>query len=363
MSLPLEPPFTPMLAATADAIPTEDGWLYEPKWDGFRAVVFRDGHLLRLLSRRGQSLERYFPELLTALAEALPRRCVVDGEIILAGPDGLDFDALLQRIHPAASRVERLARETPAQFVAFDMPALGSKSLLHEPLEKRFRLLREKVRESDDVFVTPQTRSPAVARRWFEVFEGAGLDGIIAKRVDQTYRAGERVLLKVKHVRTADCVVGGYRPGTNGGVGALLLGLYDEDGVLQYVGHTSSFSAKERRRLTELLEPLRGEGGFGEGRTPGGPSRWARGSEREWVPLRPELVCEVAFDHLQGPEGEQRFRHATRLVRWRPDKDPRDCTFEQIEPPKRVPLREVIRADRPSRDRKKEVDPTSSDRW
>lgn len=340
MRLPVLPPVSPMLARLADALPEGEGWRYEPKWDGFRAIVFRDRAALELTSRNGQPLARYFPELVRALEEALPARCVVDGEIVVAGEGGLDFDALLQRVHPAASRIARLAKETPASFVAFDLLALGADDLRPLPFHARRAALERILGQSPRVRLTPQTGALALARRWFQSFEGAGLDGVVAKRAEQPYVEGERVMVKVKHRRTADCVVGGYRRAKRGGVGSLLLGLYDDAGTLDYVGHTSSFDAKTRAALGEKLAPLEGGTPFGEGRAPGGPSRWRRAESAEWVSLTPTLVCEVAFDHLQGP----RFRHATRFLRWRPDKRPDECTFAQLAPARPFALEAVFEA-------------------
>ena len=331
------PPLEPMLAKLRDDIPAGEGWLYEPKWDGFRALVFRDGPELHIASRDGKDLERYFPELVPALAGALPGRAVIDGEVVITGEAGLDFDALLQRIHPAVSRITKLAAETPGSFVAFDALALGDEDLTDRPFGERRPLLEAALGDGGSVppseratrvLVSPQTEDPDVARDWFTTFESLGLDGLIAKRAEDPYTPGRRTMAKIKHRRTADCVVGGYRLSKAGdGIGSLLLGLYDDAGTLHYVGHTSSFKAAERRRLLGELRRLEGEGGFGTGRTPGGPSRWtgARGDET-WVPLRPELVCEVSFDHMQG----DRFRHAARFLRWRDDKPPRACTIDQV---------------------------------
>ncbi len=339
--LPFAPPLEPMLARADDELPSGEGWLYEPKWDGFRAVVFRDGAELVLSSRSGRPLQRYFPELTEALARALPERAVVDGEIILPTPRGLDFDALQARLHPAASRIARLSRETPAGFVAFDLLALGDVDLrARSNLERREALVAAFVAHGD-CFVTPQTVEPGEARRWFELFEGAGCDGVIARRGEAPYASGERAMVKVKHGRTVDCVVGGWREGKQPGtVGSLLLGLYDEAGVLHHVGHTASFTAKEKRELLGLLRPLEGGESFGAGRTPDAPSRWSRRDEAapQWVPLRPELVCEVRYDFLQGP----RFRHASTFLRWRHDKPPRDCVTAQLLPPRPFRLDDVV---------------------
>ena len=336
MALPFGPPVAPMLAKLDHEIPRGEGWRYEPKWDGFRAIVFRDGSDVMIQSRDSRPLERYFPELVPALLEAFPPGCVVDGEIILAGERGLDFDALQLRLHPAESRIRKLAAEIPASFVAFDLLADGGKDLRSRPLdERRSRLEKVLAAEASEhlpsgttvVLLTPQTDDPDEAFGWFERLEGIGLDGVVAKRADQTYVPGKRVMVKVKHQRTADCVAAGYRLSRSGdGVGSLLLGLYDEAGVLHFVGHTSAFRASERRELLERLRPLEGGGGFGWGRSPGGPSRWSAGRDPSFVPLELRLVCEVTYDHMQG----DRFRHATGFVRWRPDRDPRDCTFDQL---------------------------------
>jgi ATP-dependent DNA ligase len=298
MTLPLHPPLDPMLARLADGLPEGDRWAYEPKWDGFRAIVYRDGKSVHIQSRDRKPLERYFPELPPALAGSLPGRCVVDGEVIVAGPQGLHFDALLQRIHPARSRIERLARETPAAFVAFDLLAMDDDDLRGDAFARRRELLerwleppgdpRESVAPQTEVSITSQTRDAKEASRWMSSLEDIGLDGIVAKELDGPYVHGERVMVKVKLQRTADCVVGGYRLSKAGdGVGSLLLGLYDSSGVLQYVGHTSSFRAAERRSLLAEMRPLEGGPSFEGGRVPGGPSRWARAKETTWVPLRP----------------------------------------------------------------------------
>ena len=301
-----------------------------------------DGDALRIDSRNGQTLDRYFPEVVEQLRAALPEQCVIDGEIVLAGERGLDFDALQQRIHPAASRIARLARETPASFIAFDLLAVGDEDLRGLPgAERRARLIAV-LRATPSVAITPQTDDADEAAQWFTRYEGAGLDGVVAKKADQPYVEGQRVWVKVKHRRTVECVVGGYRLATTagGGIASMLLGLYDEDGVLHLVGHTSSFSAAERREVLELLRPLEGgAGSFGSGRTPGGPSRWTQGKRDEsWVSVSPTLVCEVSFDYMQG----ERFRHAARFHRWRSDKSPQECTFDQLIPPTSIDLADVV---------------------
>jgi ATP-dependent DNA ligase len=323
-----------MLAKAAGRIPTGDGWLYEPKWDGFRALVFFDGDAVYLQSRDLKPLGRYFPELEAQLPRALPGPMVLDGEIVIARDEALDFEALQMRIHPAESRVRMLAEQTPASFVAFDLLALGAEDLRSTPFgERRERLTHTLAKVEAPVYVTPATDDPATAQDWFERFEGAGLDGVIAKRLDEPYKPGIRSLVKIKHLRTVDCVVGGYRwnRGEEGrSVGSLLLGLYDDSGVFHQVGHTSSFNAQEKRDLISFLEPYLtddGDIGFGKGRMPGEPSRWTGGRDMSWVRLRPELVCEVTFDYLQGT----RFRHAATFQRWRHDKPPTECTFDQIE--------------------------------
>jgi ATP-dependent DNA ligase len=328
-----------MLAKLERELPRGDGWVYEPKWDGFRAIVFVSGGDAYLQSRDKKPLNRYFPELVPALVETFPAECIVDGEVVVAGPQGLDFDLLQMRIHPAESRVKMLAAETPASFVAFDLLAVGERSLMEEPLAARRQELAGLLDGRDgsgvpgpgstQVLLTPQTDSFDEADAWFETFEALGLDGVVAKKVDIRYRPGQRVMVKVKKVKTADCVVGAYRPSrADDGIGSLLLGLY-RDGVLHFVGHTSSFSTAERKRLRGVLkeyEDLEAARSFGEGRTPGGPSRWARAEQEIWTPLRPELVCEVRYDKMQG----DRFRHAATFLRWRDDKRPEECTFDQL---------------------------------
>ncbi|HUL58243.1 MAG TPA: ATP-dependent DNA ligase [Anaeromyxobacteraceae bacterium] len=346
MAYPIAPPVEPMLAKPADDLPEGEGWHFEPKWDGFRALAFRDGADLYLQSRELKPLDRYFPELHEPLLAALPPRCVVDGEIVIAGGAGLDFEALLLRIHPAASRVKLLAEERPASIVLFDLLALGDRDLRDVPLSERRALLEREVTTGLRVLVTPATQDRAVARDWFSRFEGAGLDGVVAKPLDSPYEPGKRAMVKVKHARTADCAVAGFRwhkngPGTM--VGSLLLGLYDDGGTLHHLGICSAFSTARRKELVKELAPLRegameghpwrdwaewadGEGDPGQ-RMPGATSRWNRGKDLSWEPLRVERVCEVAYDHLQGT----RFRHATHFLRWRPDRSPRDCRYDQLE--------------------------------
>ena len=338
MTWPIEPPIKPMLSKAESAIPRGEGWRYEPKWDGFRAIVFRDGERVRIDSRNARPLDRYFPELLAPLRAGLPDPCVADGEIVLQGESALDFGALQMRLHPAASRVNMLAEATPATFVAFDLLHDGAADLRGEPLRTRRARLAETVTVNDSVLLTPHTDDPDEAADWFTRFEGAGLDGVIAKRIELPYVEGERVMVKIKHERTADVVVGGYRIGKDGSsLGSLLLGLYDAHGTLHHVGFTSSFNAKQKREILALLQPLRGEGGFGDGRTPGEPSRWSGGKDMEWVSLQPKLVCEVAFDKLEG----DRFRHGARFLRWRPDKDPGECAYDQLQPPHPFTLDEI----------------------
>jgi ATP-dependent DNA ligase len=337
------PPIEPMLAKIADELPQEAGFLFEPKWDGFRAIVFRNGDEAFIQSRDLRPLNRYFPELERALAQALPKGCVIDGEIVVVGASGLDFDALQQRLHPAASRVAKLASQTPASFVAFDLLAAGGRSTMELPQsERRVRLERLLGQVSKPVHVTPMTRDRAVAEDWLQRFEGAGLDGVIAKPESATYQPGKRAMLKIKHARTADCVVAGFRwyRDTKDAVGSLLLGLYNEAGVLQHVGVTSSFTLAMRRQLADELDPLRKDAikdhpwrdwanatEAEANRMPGAQSRWSGGKDLSWEPLRPERVCEVKYDHMQG----DRFRHAAVFLRWRPDKPPEDCRYDQLE--------------------------------
>ncbi|MFE0170821.1 ATP-dependent DNA ligase [Streptomyces sp. NPDC059002] len=352
MDLPVRPPVKPMLAKPVAKIPP--GMQYEAKWDGFRAIVFRDGDEIEIGSRTGKPLTRYFPELVDALRERLPARCVMDGEIVIARDGRLDFDALTERIHPAASRVALLAERTPASFVAFDLLALGDDALLDSPLaDRRALLVKALDGVTAPVHVAPATTDPEVAREWFERFEGAGLDGVIAKPLDLRYRQNERLMFKIKHARTADCVVAGYRFHKSGPVvGSLLLGLYDEGGALQHVGVCAAFSMQRRAELVEELEPLRMESAAGHpwaawtdesahetARMPGAPSRWSGKKDLSWVPLRPERVCEVAYDHM---EGGRRFRHTARFRTWRPDRTPESCTYAQLEEPVRYDLTDVL---------------------
>ena len=323
------PPVAPMLAKSARALPSADGVLFEPKWDGFRAIVFRDGDEVELGSRNEKPLTRYFPEVVEAALAELPDRAVLDGEIVIAGEHGLDFGALLQRIHPADSRVRRLAAETPASFVAFDLLALGGRDLRKVPFGERRALLVEALAGArPPVHVTPCTDDREVATDWFHRFEGAGLDGVIAKPVGLAYREGERAMVKVKHERTADCVVAGFRWHKSGPVvGSLLLGLHDDDGVLHHVGVAAAFTMQRRRELVDELAPYRIEDSGFDGRAPGGHSRWNAGRDLSFEALVPELVCEVAYDHLEG----ERFRHATQFRRWRPDRRPESCTYAQLD--------------------------------
>ncbi|CAL9362636.1 ATP-dependent DNA ligase [Streptomyces werraensis] len=352
MDLPVMPPVKPMLAKSVAKIPP--GMQYEAKWDGFRAIVFRDGDEVELGSRTGKPLTRYFPELAEALRERLPQRCVVDGEIVIAREGHLDFDALTERIHPADSRVRTLAERTPASFVAFDLLALADESLLDVPLADRRKLLVRALRDvTPPVHVAPATTDVEVARGWFEQYEGAGLDGVVAKPLDLRYRQDERAMFKIKHERTADVVVAGYRLHKSGPVvGSLLLGLYDAEGALQHVGVSAAFSMKRRAELVDELEPLRmedvsdhpwaawaDEAAHASARLPGAPSRWTGKKDLSWVPLRPERVAEVAYDHM---ENGQRFRHTARFRRWRPDRTPESCTYAQLEEPVRYDLAEIL---------------------
>jgi ATP-dependent DNA ligase len=344
-----------MLAKSVATVPTAEGMTYEPKWDGFRCLVFRDGDGVALISRTGKSMNRYFPEVVTLVLDQLPTRCVVDGELVVIRREAdalprLDFELLQQRIHPAASRVAMLASQIPADFIAFDLLALGDESLLQQPFRVRHARLGEALAgSSPPVHLTPTTTDPATARRWFETFEGAGLDGVIAKPPEITYQPGKRLMFKVKHARTADCVVAGFRWHKSGPVvGSLLLGLYDEAGTLRFVGVSASFTTARRAQLLEELAPYRmpsfeghpwqswaGEPGS---RMPGAVSRWSAGKTLEWKPLRPELVVEVAYDAMEG----DRFRHTARFVRWRWDREPGSCGYQQLEQPIRFDVDHVL---------------------
>lgn len=362
----LTPPIEPMLAKVADELPHGDGFLFEPKWDGFRAIVFRKGSDVVIQSRDLRPLDRYFPELAKALGEILPKGSVIDGEIVVATSNGLDFDALQQRLHPAASRVAKLAQATPASFVAFDLLAAGGKSTMALPQEERRGRLEQLLGSvQPPVYLTPMTREREVAVDWLRRFEGAGLDGVMAKPHDAPYQPGKRAMFKIKHSRSADCVVAGFRwyKETRDAVGSLLLGLYNGAGVLQHVGVTSAFTMQMRRQLADELEHMRknamedhpwrdwanasaSEAAAGPGesqdarRMPGARSRWSAGKDLSWEPLRPERVCEVRYDHLQG----DRFRHATHFLRWRPDKPPQDCRYDQLEVTKAFELDKVFGA-------------------
>ncbi len=348
MALPFSHPVEPMLAKPSSGLPPGDGWLFEPKWDGFRAMVFKDGDEVFIQSRELKPLDRYFPELALPFLKQLPERCVLDGEIVIARGGALDFDALLLRIHPADSRVRTLAAESPASFVAWDLLALGDEDLREQPQsERRARLEAVLGGATAPIYLTPATLDRAVAADWFDRFEGAGLDGVVAKRLDGTYQPGKRAMVKVKHERTADCVVAGFRWHKNGlgtHVGSLLLGLYDAGGKLHHVGITASFTWERREALLAELAPLRDDalnnhpwrewadqasfGAEGSGqRLPGASSRWNRGKDLSWEPLRCKRVVEVAYDHMQG----DRFRHASTFRRWRPDRTPRDCRYDQLE--------------------------------
>jgi ATP-dependent DNA ligase len=348
MDLPVMPPVAPMLAKSVKAVPVEPGFLYEPKWDGFRCIVFRDGDEVELGSRNERPMTRYFPEVVEAVKQQLPERCVVDSEIVIAAGDKLDFEALLQRIHPAASRVNLLAEQTPASLVVFDLLALGDESYLQTPLgERRARLDQVLADVRAPVHRTSVTGDPAVAQEWLGTFEGAGLDGVVAKPIAGTYEPDKRAMLKIKHERTADCVVAGFRWHKTSTtekplIGSLLLGLYGDDGTLQHVGVVASFPMTRRAELVEELAPWRenaledhpwrdwaeAQAQF-EGRMPGAQSRWNAKKDLSWEPLRAERVVEVRYDHMEGT----RFRHTTQFVRWRDDREPRSCTYEQLEVP------------------------------
>lgn len=357
MTLPIRPPISPMLSKSLDDIPVGDGWHYEPKWDGFRCIVFRDGADIELTSRNERPFTRYFPELIEPMLQWLPERCVIDGEIVVpsADGDGLDFDALLQRIHPAESRVRRLAAETPASFVGFDILAIGDENLMSSPLESRLVRLREAMAGAEPpLYLCPSSRSVETARHWFHRFEGAGLDGVVAKRLGDIYTPDKRTLVKVKHTRTAECVVAGYRIHKDGkGVGSLLLGLHDAEGTLHHVGVTAAFTVKFRTQLLHELEPLTHDAlvdhpwadwanamAHADARLPGAGSRWNAGKDLSWVPVRVERVVEVTFGQLQNG----RFRHGVQFVRWRPDRTPESCTYDQLDVAEPVSFGELMAA-------------------
>jgi ATP-dependent DNA ligase len=347
MNLPVNPPVLPMLAKRVDDLPVGDNWIFEPKWDGFRALVFRDGDELFVQSRDEKPLNRYFPDLLEPLQKTVPQRCVLDGEIVIVTEEGLDFDLLQLRLHPAASRVKMLSEKDPASFVVFDVLCLGDRDLREEPFQDRRGELEALLRKAKPpVHITPSTQDRKVAEDWFRRFEGAGLDGVVAKETSLLYLPDKRVMLKVKHERECDCVVAGFRwhkQGDRTSVGSLLLGLYDDSGALQHVGVCASFTAAKRKELVDFLAPYRknalsdhpwkawAEAEAGEPsatrRMPGGQSRWSQGKDLSWEPLRPDLVVQVAYDHMQG----DRFRHTAQFRRWRTDKKPADCTYAQLE--------------------------------
>jgi ATP-dependent DNA ligase len=338
--LPVNPPIPPMLAKRVDAIPEGNNWIFEPKWDGFRALIFRDGDDIFLQSRDLKPLDRYFPELVESLLSQLPQRCVLDGEIVIADQDGLDFEKLQLRLHPAASRVKLLSNQIPASVVFFDLLCEADRDLREEPFHIRRRKLEELLASAKPpIHMTPATNQKDIAMDWFRRFEGAGLDGVMAKDISGTYQPDKRVMLKVKHERDCDCVVAGFRWHKNGegtAIGSLLLGLFDISGALQHVGVCASFSQPKRRELVEFLAPYRkdalenhpwGSWANADHRMPGGQSRWSQGKDLSWEPLRPELVVEVAYEHMQGT----RFRHMAQFRRWRTDKSPHDCTYAQLE--------------------------------
>jgi ATP-dependent DNA ligase len=345
--LPVNPPILPMLSKRIGELPVGGSWIFEPKWDGFRALIFRDGDEILIQSRDEKSLNRYFPELIEPLRAQLPARCVLDGEVVIAKDAGLDFEALQLRLHPAASRVKLLSQEIPASIVFFDLLCVGNRDLRGEPFQRRRQELESLLLSAaPPIHLTPATSEVSVASDWFRRFEGAGLDGVMAKPISGAYEPDKRLMLKVKHERDCDCVVAGFRwhkKGERTAIGSLLLGLFDDSGALQHVGVCASFTQEKRLELAEYLAPYRrdvlanhpwkrwaeyepaaGEGGH---RMPGGQSRWSQGKDLSWEPLRPELVVEVAYEHMQGA----RFRHMSQFRRWRPDKKPSDCTYAQLE--------------------------------
>jgi ATP-dependent DNA ligase len=356
MGLIVESPVLPMLAKRVESIPEGDGWIFEPKWDGFRAVVFRDGDELLIQSRDTKPLNRYFPDLVETLKAGLPEKCVLDGEVVIAGDRGLDFDALQLRIHPAASRVKMLAEQTPASVVFFDLLCEGDEDLRERPfVERRARLEKMLAGAEPPIHITPATQDRAVAADWFARFEGAGLDGVMAKHANGPYQPDKRAMLKVKHERDCDCVVAGFRwhkDGTGSAVGSLLLGLYDAAGVLQHVGVCASFTMAKRKEMVTFLAPYREQAleghpwagwaeGSADGRMPGAQSRWSAGKDLSWEALRPELVLEVAYEHMQG----DRFRHMAQFRRWRVDRRPEDCTYAQLEVVAPQELMEIFSGD------------------
>src|SRR6266851_1991585 len=339
VQLGVMPPFTPMEAKVQAELPRGDAWQYEPKWDGFRAVAFKDGDEVVIHSRNSKPLTRYFPELVPAIQAIKAKRAVLDGEIVIFSGYGTDFDAMQLRIHPAASRVNMLAKEQPSTYIAFDLLADGDESLLDKPLrERRQRLEKLLGPKPESIYLSPVTGDRDVAISWLKEYRGTGLDGIVAKRIEGIYKPGERAMIKVKEQRTADVVVGGFRWGNDGKrVGSLLLGVY-RGKTFEFIGHTSGFDDAERRDLVSMLEPLRGGTSFEGGRAPGGPSRWSQDRDLSWEPVRPELVCEVAFDRLENG----RFRHGVGFVRWRPDKNPKSCTLAQLKAEASVELKKLF---------------------
>lgn len=331
MRLPIRPPYAPMEARSVETIPEGEGWLYEPKWDGFRCLAFRQGTNIQLQSKAGQPLHRYFPELVKALGELPKKEFVLDGEIVIYQGKRLSFDNLLMRIHPAASRIQKLAEETPSTYVCFDLLVTGNgERLVEKPLSERWKLLEQFFKKNPrdgSIRLSPASSRLDQANKWMRELGKIGLDGVVAKRLDEPYRSGEREgMVKIKRIRTVDAVVGGFRYAEKGGgIGSLLLGLYDEQGLLDHVGFTSSFNRERRQELRKIVEPKIGGEGF-TGKAPGGPSRWSTERSAEWIRLKPELVVEVQYDHFSGG----RFRHGTKFLRWRPEKKASSCTFEQL---------------------------------